>query len=130
MTLYDSSVLIDYLDGETAAVNYVETHLDDRAVAVPLVMFGVYQGEVFRSEPADSDALEGALGWLTVVEGTADLARAAAELQNRLHSRGDALAPRDAYVAGAAKRLDERLAVADADFDVDGITDVLDVDFV
>jgi len=129
MTLYDSSVLIDYLDGVDGAVDYVETNLDRRAVAPPLVLFEVYQGEVFKSGAADFDAVDRALGWLTVVDGTPELARAAAELQNELQARGEPLAPRDAFVAGAAKGLDERLAVADSDFDVEGIRDVLTVDF-
>ena len=73
MTLYDSSVIIDYLDGEEAAVEYVETHLDERAVAPPLVLFEVYQGEVFRAGPADFDAVDWALGWLTIVDGITDL---------------------------------------------------------
>ncbi|MEF8841247.1 MAG: PIN domain-containing protein [Haloarculaceae archaeon] len=130
MTLYDSSVLIGYLDGEEDAVDYVRIHLDERAVAPPLVMFEVYQGEVFKTGPADFDAVDGALEWLTVVEETAELARAAGELQDELHRRGEPLAARDAYIAGAAKGLDERLVVADSDFDVDGITHAIDVDFL
>ena len=130
MTLYDSSVLIDYLDGADAAVTYVEDHLDDRAVAPPLVIFEVYQGEVFRSGPAEFDAVDAALEWVTVVDGTRDLARTAAAFQAELHREGTALSARDALVAGTAYGLNERLAVSDSDFDVDGIHDVLDVDVV
>ncbi|MFC6732253.1 PIN domain-containing protein [Haladaptatus sp. DYSN1] len=130
MTLYDSSVLIDYLDGTDEAIDYVESHLDERAIAPPLVMFEVYQGEVFKAGPADFDALEDALEWVAVIEETANLERAAAKLQNDLHQRGQALAARDAFIAGTAKGLDERLVVADADFDVAGITDILDIDFI
>jgi len=130
MTLYDSSVLIGYLDGEEDVVNYVRTHLDERAIAPPLVLFEVYQGEVFKTGPAEFDAVDGALEWLTVVEETAKLARAAGELQVELHRRGEPLAARDAYIAGAANALDERLVVADSDFDVDGITHIVDVDFL
>lgn len=129
MTLYDSSVLIDYLDGDEEAVGYVESHLDERAVAPPLVVFEVYQGEVFKTGPADFDAVDRALGWVTVVDET-EFARAAAELQDDLQRRGEPLAARDAFVAGAAGSLDERLVVADADFDVEGITDRLSVDFL
>jgi predicted nucleic acid-binding protein len=129
MTLYDSSVLIDYLDGDDDAVNYVMDNLDRRAVTPPLVMFEVYQGEVFKTGTADFDAVDRALQWLTVVEET-DAPRSGAELQTELHDRGTPLAARDAFIAGVAKRLDERLVVADSDFEVDGLTDVLDVDFV
>ncbi|WP_115865724.1 PIN domain-containing protein [Halorussus litoreus] len=130
MTLYDSSVLIDYLDGVDDAVNYVETHLDERAVAPPLVAFEVYQGEIFKSGQANFDAVEGALEWVSIVDDISGVPRAAAELQNELASNGEPLAARDAFIAGAAKRIGEPLAIADSDFDVDGITDHVTVDFL
>lgn len=130
MTVYDSSVLISYLDGEDAAVNYVKTHLDERAVAPSLVLFEVYQGEVFKSGPSNFDAVDGALEWLDVVDGIEDVSRAAAELQDELSNDGTPLAARDAFIAGAAKSLGESLAVADSDFDVEGLTNHVDVDFI
>jgi len=81
MTLYDSSVLIDYLAGDGTAIDYIEAQLDERAVAPPLVLFEVYQGEVFKSGPMDLTAVDGALEWLTVVDTTGAHARAAAELK-------------------------------------------------
>ena len=130
MTLYDSSVLIDYLDGTETAVEYVEANLDERALAPQLALFEVYQGEVFKSGPADFGAVDGALGWLTPVTDSEDVARSAAELQRTLDQQGDALAARDAFIAGAAIAHDERLAVADSDFDVEGVTDYVDVDIL
>jgi predicted nucleic acid-binding protein len=130
MTLYDSSVLIDYLDGDDDAVAYVQSHLDERAVCPALVLYEVYQGEVFKSGSADFGAVDDALEWITVVEENGDLARAAAELQAALVRDGTPLAARDAFIAGAASALDETLAVSDADFDVDGIGEHLDLDFV
>jgi predicted nucleic acid-binding protein len=56
VTLYDSSVLIDYLSNDADAVAYIERHIDERAVAPPLVLFEVYQGEVFKSGPAALDS--------------------------------------------------------------------------
>ena len=130
MTLYDSSVLIDYLAGRDAAVEYVASHVDERAVAPPLVLFEVYQGEVFKTGPTDLDAVDEALTWLNVIETSAATARAAAALQDELRTEGESLAARDAYIAGSAALRDERFVVADADFDADGITGTLDVDFV
>jgi hypothetical protein len=130
VTLYDSSVLIDYLDGVPTVVEYVEAHADDRAVAPPLVLFEVYQGEVFKTGSPDLDAVDDALGWLEIVEETGASARAAAELQVSLAETGEPLAARDAYIAGAAKARDEPLAVTDTDFDVEGLTANLDIDFV
>jgi len=130
MTVYDSSVLIEYLDGNSAAVEYVEAHFDERAVAPPLVAFEVYQGEVFKSGPADFDAVDSALEWVTIVDETPELARAAAELQNELHQQGAVLTARDAFIAGTARGLGDSLVVADSDFDIDGLAAVLDVEFL
>ena len=129
MTFYDSSFLIEYLDGDEDAVAYVEAHLDERAITTPLVLFEVFQGEMFKSGPADFEAVDRALGWLSVVDESAELARGAGDLQNELQQRGVTLAGRDAFIAGAAMRLDERLAVNDSNFDVEGMAEILDVDF-
>ncbi|GAA0242475.1 PIN domain-containing protein [Haladaptatus pallidirubidus] len=130
MTLYDSSLLINYLDGDEVTVQYINDHLDERAVAPPLVMFEVYQGEVFKAGSPDFDAVESALEWVTIIDETPQLARAAAELQADLQQHGETLAARDAFIAGAAKGLNEGLAVADSDFDVEGITRLVNVDFI
>lgn len=130
MTVYDSSALIDYLDDVETAVEYVEANLDDRTVAPPLVMFEIYQGEVFRSGKPDFEAVDEALEWLSVIDERPEFARAAAELQNELQCRGEPLAARDAFIAGTAKGLGERLVVADSDFAVDGIAEALEIDFL
>ena len=130
MTLYDSSVLIDYLDGVDEAIECVTRNAGERAVAPPLVLFEVYQGEVYRPDRTDLDAVDGALEWLTVVDGTAHFARGAAELQNELRQRGTPLSARDAFVAGTARVLGESLAVSDSDFDVDGLREAVDLTVV
>ncbi len=128
--LYDSSVLIDYLDGRETAVEYIESNLDERAVAPQLVLFEVYQGEVFTSGSADFDAVDRALAWLTPVETSAGFARESARVQAELRRQGEVLGARDAFVAGAAIALEERLVVADADFDVNGLRTLVDVEFL
>jgi hypothetical protein len=130
MVLYDSSVLIDYLAGVDAAVDYAEAHADERAVTVPLVFFEIYQGEVYKSGAADFDAVDDALDWLVVADESARLARDAAELLAFVASRGSPLAARDAYIAGAAMSLDERLVASDTDFDTDVLREKLPVDLL
>ncbi|GAB3687535.1 hypothetical protein GCM10028857_20720 [Salinarchaeum chitinilyticum] len=130
MTCYDSSVLVDYLDGDEDAVEFVANRAEERAVAPPIVAFELYQGEVFKTGTTAFDDLEEALAWLDIVEETPAMARAAAELQDQLHQQGAALSARDAFIAGSAIELGETLAVADDDFDVDGVRDALDVAFV
>lgn len=130
MTVYDSSVLIDYLAGHSRAVEYVTANEDRQALVPQLALFEVYQGEVFKSGPTDLSAVDRALQWTTTVEETTGVARAAAELQTELREQGDVLAPRDAFIAGTATHLGDTLAVSDADFDVAGLTDSVDVDLL
>lgn len=130
MTLYDSSALIEYLDGDAKAVTYVENHFDERTVAPPIVLFEIYQGEIFKTGPADFAAVDRALAWLTIVDVTQQMARTAGELQNKLQAAGEPLAARDAFIAGIASALREHLVVADSDFAVEGITELVDVEFL
>ncbi|MFB6220584.1 MAG: PIN domain-containing protein [Halolamina sp.] len=127
MTLYDSSVLIDYLDGDPAVADYLEEHATERAVTPEFVLFELYQGEVYKAAPADFDAVDEALAWLTVVEDSSGFARAAAELQVALRESGATLAARDAFIAGAAHTLDEPLVASDEDFTPLLDSEVLDV---
>lgn len=93
MTLYDSSVLIDYLDGVDEVVVYIDEHSAERSVVPPLVLFEVYQGEVFKSGRANFAAVDDALAWLTIVDTSVDVARAAAELRDELRRRGRSWPP-------------------------------------
>lgn len=130
MVVYDSSVLIDYLDGVESVVAYIEANADERATTIPLVLFEVYQGEVYKSGPADFTAVEEALDWVEVIDESPGLARDAAELLDFVASRGSPLAARDAYVAGAAASLDESLAVTDSDFDTEALRERLEIDLL
>lgn len=130
MVLYDSSVLTDYLDGVDAAVDYAEAHADERAATIPLALFEMYQGEVYKSGAADFDAVDDALDWLVIADESVRLACDASELLAFVASRGSSLAARDAYVAGAAMSLDEHLVASDADFDTDALREKLPVDLL
>ncbi|TQQ79482.1 PIN domain-containing protein [Halonotius roseus] len=130
MVVYDSSVLIDYLDGDTTAVEYVETHADQQAVAPPLVLFELYRGEIFTAGEPEFDTVDAALQWVDIIETDRTQARVAAAAESELHQQGIPLSARDAFIAGTAKRLNQPLAVSDGDFDVDGINDVLTVDML
>jgi len=130
MVLYDSSILIDYLEGKEDGVGHVKGLLDETAITVPLVMFEVYQGEVFKPGESDFDGLESALGWVEVVDEKPSYARRAAELQDRLDDAGESLSARDVYVAGAASATNETLVATDSDFDNGSLREIIDVEVV
>jgi predicted nucleic acid-binding protein len=130
MVLYDSSLLIDYLDGGEASVDCVKRHSEETAAAVPLVMFEIYQGEVFKSGDSDFDGLESALSWVEVIDEKPSYAREAAELQEDLKDAGDPLSARDIYVAGAASATNEKLVATDSDFDSSVLRESISVEVV
>lgn len=127
MVLLDASVLIDYLGGDEAVVDAIQDRATERLWTISLVAFEVYQGEVFKSAPADFDELERRLQWLSVEPVEPDEVRAAGELQDYLHADGVALAPRDAFVAGAAFASGEPLAHRDSDFEVERLRERVDL---
>jgi tRNA(fMet)-specific endonuclease VapC len=127
MALYDSSALIEYLDGNDAIVEYISTHADERAITIPLVAFELYQGEVYRAGTTDLEGVESALQWLEVVETTGGAARHAAEVLGKLHDAGTPLAARDAFIAGAAAANGETLVATDTDFDIEALRQQIDL---
>lgn len=75
MVLFDSSALIDYLDGDESVVTFVSTYAEGLAITLPLVAFEVYQGEIYRLGETDLSALDDALRWLQVIQSDRSDAR-------------------------------------------------------
>jgi len=127
MALYDSSAIIDYLDGDEDVVEYISINAGKRAITIPLVMFEVYQGEIHRSDETDLNGLDRAVQWLQVVDSGHSDARRAAAVLDSLRDAGEPLAARDALIAGTAAARDEVLVATDADFDSDALRREIDV---
>lgn len=131
MTCYDSSFLIDYLDGDEAALEYAEEHADETATAPHLVLYEVYLGELYTHGDPDFDRVSDALTWITPIrEHGPAFGRHAAALMDRFMDNGSPLGVRDGYVAAVAWSRDERLVTRDGDFDVPAVQDAIDVDVV
>lgn len=131
MTLYDSSFLIDYLNGEPETVEYAEAHATAQAKTIHLVSYEVYLGELYKSGAPDFDAVSTALDWVTVVHcESAQTSRHAAELMARLEDAGAPLGCIDGYITTAAWEMNETLATRDSDFDTPAVRAEIDVDLV
>ena len=131
MTLYDSSVLIDYLDGDQEVVAYAENNADEEAKAVHLALYEVYLGELYTEGDPNFDAVEDALSWITAVSyQSTKSSRRAAELMARLQTTGHSLAFRDGYIATAAWEMQEPLVTRDADFDIPALREEIDVEVI
>jgi predicted nucleic acid-binding protein len=62
---------------------------------------------------------------VTAVGFSEDLALEAARLQSRLLENGATMSPRDLFVAATARSMGDELVVSDADFDTDGLREVM-----
>lgn len=131
MTLYDSSVLIDYLDGDPEVVEYAETHAAEDAKTTHLVLYEVYLGELYTEGDPDFDAVEDALSWVSPINyQSVRSSRHAAELMTRLHDAGSSLSFHDGYIAAAAWEMRELLVTRDSDFDVRALREEIDIELI
>jgi len=131
MTLYDSSVLIDYLDGDPEVVEYAKAHATEEAKTTHLALYEVYLGELYTEGDPNFDTVEGALSWVSAINyESVRSSRRAAELMARLHEAGSSLSFRDGYIAAAAWEMQELLVTRDADFDVPALREEIDVELI
>jgi hypothetical protein len=131
MTVFDSSVLIDYLDGDDTVVTYAEDHAREDIKTPHLALYEVYLGELYTAGEPDFAAIDDALSWVNVVnEQGPRFSRHAAQLMARLQDEGCTLAYRDGFIAASAWSLEERLVTRDSDFDTPEIRSEIDVDVI
>jgi hypothetical protein len=125
VTLLDSSVIIDYLDG----VENVVTFVDEQPVLVTssICVYEVLAGEVFSADETDLVGARENFGRVTALDFSEEVALEAARMQKRLLEAGTPLSPRDLMIAATARSEGKELAVSDADFDTEGLRELLSV---
>ena len=125
MTLLDSSVVIDYLDGVDDVVEFVDEQPVLRTSSI--CVYEVLAGEVFSSGEPDLVGTRADFGRVTAIDFSEDIALEAARLQSRLVENGEPMSPRDLFVAATARSVGDELVVSDADFDTDGLRELVAV---
>lgn len=125
MTFLDSSVIVDYLDGVPAVVEFVDQQ--QVLFTSSICLYEVLAGEVFSTGETDLLGARANFGRVTVLEFSAETAFEAARMQNRLLESGDPLSPRDLMIAATARSEGQELVVSDADFETDGLRELLAV---
>lgn len=125
MTLLDSSVIIDYLDGVEEVVEFV----DEQPVLVTasICIYEVLAGEVFSASEADLIEARENFGRVAAVDFSEEVAFEAARMQSRLLESGTPMSPRDLMIAATARSEGKELVVSDTDFDTDGLRELLTV---
>lgn len=125
MTVLDSSVIIDYLDGVADVVEFV----DEQPVVVTssICIYEVLAGEVFSAGEPDLIEARKHFGRVAAVDVSEEVAFEAARMQRQLLDAGTPTSPRDLMVAATARSEGTELVVSDTDFDTDGLRELLTV---
>ena len=125
MTFLDSSVIIDMLEGVPDVVEYVE----DRGqpyLTSSVCVFEIIDGEV-GSGSTDVVAVRQEFGGVRALDLNTQIALEAGRMQDQLMGDGERMAARDLLIAATARSTGDELIVADADFETQPLTDLLDV---
>ncbi|KAB1187863.1 MULTISPECIES: type II toxin-antitoxin system VapC family toxin [Haloferax] len=125
MTFLDSSVIIDYLDGVKEVVEFVDEQ--PTVVTSSICICEVLAGEVFSVGEADLIGARENFGRVTALDFSEEVAFEAARMQNRLLESGNPMSPRDLMIAATARSEGKELVVSDADFDTEGLRELLSV---
>jgi hypothetical protein len=123
VTFLDSSVIIDYLDGVEDVVQFVD---EQRAlVTSSICLYEVLAGEVFSAGETDLIGARENFGRVTALDFSEEIAFEAARMRDRLLDSGNPLSPRDLMIAATARSEGKELVVSDADFDTEGLRELL-----
>lgn len=129
MTLLESSVLVDYLDGDVEVVERVDEQPPPHRTSA-ICVYEVLAGAVFSEGPTDIEEARQALGPIEAIPFTEEVGVEAARLQDELLDRGAAMSPRDLFVAATARSVGDPLLVRDGDFDTEALREVVSVTVV
>lgn len=125
MIAFDTTFLLDYLDGEDATGEFLESQADDPFFVPTLSLFEVYRGAARTGGRREVDRLAPLLDWLEPLPLTDEAAREAAVVEAELLDAGRPINLGDVLVAGICRHDGADVVTRDAHFDqVDGL-DVL-----
>ncbi|WP_439026878.1 type II toxin-antitoxin system VapC family toxin [Haloarchaeobius sp. DT45] len=125
MTVLDSSVIIDYLDGVKEIVEFVN---EQPVLAMSSIcVYEVLAGEVFSSGETDLVGARANFGRVTALDFSEEIAFEAARMQERLLDSGTPMSSRDLIIAATARSAGKELVVSDADFDTEGLRELLSI---
>jgi hypothetical protein len=125
VTFLDSSVIIDYLDGVEDVVRFVDEQ--PTLVTSSICLYEVLAGEMFSAGETDLIGARENFGRVTALDFSEEVAFEAARMQNRLLESRNPMSPRDLMIAATARSEGKELVVSDADFDTEGLQELLSV---
>lgn len=125
MTVLDSSVIIDMVEGVPETVERMEG-FETPYLTSTVCVFEVLNGEL-GADDTDVVAARQDFGGVTALDLTETVALEAVRLQDRLLDDGERMAARDVLVAATARSTGDELVVADSDFHTEALDDLMRV---
>jgi len=119
---FDTTFLVDYLDGEAATETFLDAHRDKPLVAPSLSLFEVYRGAARVGGDDAVERVQSGLDWLQPLPLSAATAREAALIETDLLDAGTRINLGDVLIAGICRHNGARIVTRDDHFDrVDGL---------
>ncbi|WP_049927191.1 type II toxin-antitoxin system VapC family toxin [Halopiger goleimassiliensis] len=117
MIAFDTTFLLDYLDGVEATAEYLEAH-EGKPFCVPtLALFEVYRGAA-RADGRDGvERVATGLDWADPLPMTEPAVREAALVEAELLDAGESINLGETLIAGICRHNGARLVTRDSDFE-------------
>lgn len=117
MIAFDTTFLLDYLDGVDAARDYLTEYEDKPFFAPALALFEVYRGAARTGGREKVDRVADALDWVEPLPLTDATVREAAVIEAELLDTGEPINLGDTLIAGVCRHNGARLLTRDTHFD-------------
>ncbi|WP_129114066.1 type II toxin-antitoxin system VapC family toxin [Halegenticoccus tardaugens] len=123
MIAFDTSFLLDYLDGVDTAAAYLEANERKPFFAPSLALFEVYRGVARVGGHDGIECVASGLDWIEPLPLTDSAVREAALIETELLDAGNRISLGDTLIAGICRHNDARVVTRDSHFErVDGLT--------
>lgn len=128
MLVLDNNLLSDYLDGKSAARQFLKQHEQDVWAVPSIVLYESYMGSVHGYIDGSPRTIQQAVTTaMDVIDVTARTADEAASLQEDLMRRGAPADHPDALIAASAREHGATFATAEKHFWKDDVKSVLSI---
>jgi predicted nucleic acid-binding protein len=124
MLFLDSSTIIEYSEENPTVVEYLED--SGQLFTSAICVYEVVNGEMWATGES-ARAVRNGFGGVQSIELNEEIAMEAARIQTQLRRDGDEMAVRDLLIAATARSTGAELVVADSDFDVEHLRDMMTV---
>lgn len=117
MPCLETSFLVDYLNEEPYALEYLEANPTAPYIVPTLTYYELYAGAI-RSDASDESisTVIDALAWADVIEFTEPAAQETAQIRADLLERGERINAMDMLIAGVAREANMILVATDEHF--------------